>query len=357
MTIRPLASAFVLTVAMCLGCQRTVELKFVSSKEVLDLSDSLQQRVRDILEKECGTPSRPKLLGNESADVVRLRRGAAMYQQRCAACHGVTGDGNGAAAEHLYPKPRDYRRGIFKFTSTPYGAKPRREDLRRTIRHGAKGTSMPSFAQLADDDLEVVLDYVLVLTHRGELELQLAIEGANEDEVSDEAIEQAIGLIADQWKLAKEQVVWPLTKMPQYSDESVELGKKAFLTEEAGCFKCHGPDGRGHTTDNAQGFNDVWGFKTRAADLTAGMFHGGNRPEDIYRRIFSGINGTPMPSFETKLSSQPETFWHLVHYVQYISSARRREVMAGHAQRLGTAASDSGQATETKATTDEAPAQ
>jgi mono/diheme cytochrome c family protein len=353
--MRPFASALVLMAAMCLGCQRTVELKFVSSKEVLDLSEPLQQRVREILDKECGTPARPKLLGDKAADVVRLRRGAAIYQQRCAACHGVTGDGNGVAAEYLYPRPRDYRRGVFKFTSTPYGAKPRREDLRRTIRHGAKGTSMPSFAQLPEDELEAVLDYVLVLTHRGELELQLAIEADNEDEVSDEAIEQSTNLIVDQWKMAREQLVWPLTKMPPYSDESVELGKKAFLTEEAGCFKCHGPDGRGRTTDNAQGFNDVWGFKTRAADLTAGMYHGGNRPDDIYRRIFSGINGTPMPSFQTKLSSQPDTFWHLVHYVQYISSARRREVMAGHAQRQRAAAGD--QETETKAVTDEASAQ
>ncbi|HVA45586.1 MAG TPA: c-type cytochrome [Pirellulales bacterium] len=324
MTIRPLVGALILLAAMCLGCQRQVELQYVSSKEVLDLSGPLQQRVREILDKNCGTPVRPKLLGDESADVTHLRRGAAIYQKRCVACHGATGDGNGEAAAYLSPRPRDYRRGIFKFTSTPYGAKPRREDLRRTLRHGAKGTSMPSFAQLPEDELEAVLDYVLVLTHRGELELQLAVEADNEDEISDEALEESITMIVGQWKEAKQQAVWPLTKMPLYSEESVALGKKAFLTEEAGCYKCHGSDGRGRTTDNAQGFNDVWGVKTRAADLTAGMFHGGNRPEDIYRRIFSGINGTPMPSFEAKLSKEPDTFWHLVHYVQFISSARRR---------------------------------
>jgi mono/diheme cytochrome c family protein len=333
-TMRPIAGAVVSLALFCLGCQRTVESPYVSSKEVLDLSTELQTRVRELLDLHCGTRVNPKLLGSESAAVVHLRQGAAIYQKRCAACHGVTGDGNGVAAEYLYPRPRDYRRGIFKFTSTPYGAKPRRDDLRRTIRHGAKGTSMPSFAQLPDDEIEAVLDYVLVLTHRGELELQLALEAANEDEISDDAVAGAVAFITDQWKEAKDQRVWPLTKMPAYSEESVALGKKAFLTEEAGCFKCHGDDGRGRTTDNAQGFNDVWGFKTRAADLTAGMFHGGNRPEDIYRRIFSGINGTPMPSFEAKLSSEPDTFWHLVHYVQFVSSARRREVMAARGQHL-----------------------
>ena len=340
-TRRSLAGALICLAATCLGCQRTAEIQYVSSKETLDLDEPLQSRVRELLTQHCGTPASPKLLGSESADVVRLRRGQAIYQQRCAACHGATGDGNGEAAEYLYPRPRDYRRGIFKFTSTPYGAKPRREDLLRTLRQGAKGTSMPSFVQLPDDELEAVLDYVLVLTHRGELELALAIEAGNEDEISDDAVNDSIAFILDQWKLAKEQQVWPLTKAPLYSQESADLGEKAFLTEEAGCVKCHGKDGRGRTTDNAQGFDDVWGFKTRAADLTAGMYHGGNRPEDIYRRIFSGINGTPMPSFKDKLSKEPDTFWHLVHYVQRVSAARRQELLDQQAKRRKAAAASS----------------
>jgi hypothetical protein len=65
----------------------------------------------------------------------------------------------------------------------------------------------------------------------------------------------------------------------------------------------------------------------RSADLTAGMFHGGDRPIDIYRRIFAGINGTPMPGFGQSLAEQPETIWNLVHFVQYISSTRRRDVI------------------------------
>lgn len=333
MTRRSFAGGLVCLAGLCLGCQRAAEIQYVSSKEVLDLDEALQARLRDLLVKHCGAPAQPKLLGDDAADVARLRRGAAIYQQRCAACHGATGDGAGPAAEHLYPRPRDYRRGMFKFTSTPYGAKPRRADLLRTLRQGAKGTSMPSFAQLPGEDLEAVLDYVLVLTHRGELELSLAVEATNEDEISDEAVDDSIAFILDQWKLANEQQVWPLTKAPLYSQASVNLGEKAFLTEEAGCFKCHGKDGRGLTSENAKGFDDVWGFKIRAADLTAGMFHGGNRPEDIYRRIFSGINGTPMPSFKDKLAKEPDTFWHLVHYVQYISSARRRAVTAEQARR------------------------
>ena len=90
-----------------------------------------------------------------------------MFQKRCVGCHGDSGDGNGPAAAYLYPRPRDYRRGIFKFGSTPYGAKPRREDLVRVVRQGARGTLMPDFKFLSDEDLQAVVDYVLVLTHRG----------------------------------------------------------------------------------------------------------------------------------------------------------------------------------------------
>jgi hypothetical protein len=68
---------------------------------------------------------------------------------------------------------------------------------------------------------------------------------------------------------------------------------------------------------------DFWGHPTKAADLTSGLLHGGHRPEDVYRRIYNGISGTPMPSFQTNLGSEPDTFWDLVSYVMYVSNRRR----------------------------------
>jgi mono/diheme cytochrome c family protein len=313
--------------AACAGCQRSPELQFVSSELVKQLSQPLQEQIENQLTQSCGTPANPKLLGDETMPRDHLLRGAAVYQQRCMACHGVTGDGAGPAAEYMNPRPRDYRRGIFKFTSTPYGAKPRREDLLRTVRRGAKGTSMPSFALLPDEDIEAVVDYVLALTHRGELEVLLALEAETEDEIAPQRVPELIKEITDQWNEANSQVVLPLTKMPPYSPESIELGKQAFLSEVAGCVKCHGPDGRAAITENVEEFKDAWGHQTRAADLTSGMFHGGDRPDDIYRRIYAGINGTPMPSYDQKLSAQPETFWHLVHFVKSVSGERRRAVV------------------------------
>jgi hypothetical protein len=52
------------------------------------------------------------------------------------------------------------------------------------------------------------------------------------------------------------------------------------------------------------------------------MLHGGRRPIDIYRRIYAGINGTPMPAFGDALADQPDTMWHLVHYIMSIVENR-----------------------------------
>lgn len=345
-----------LLLAVVAGCQRTPELTYVSSKEVLDLDEKLQAPIRELLLKYCGTPAAPKFLGHDDMPAVHLKYGAEVYQRRCAACHGVTGDGKGEVAANMYPRPRDYRKGLFKFSSTPFGVKPVREDLVRTVRQGAKGTSMPSFNLLTDDDLQAVVDYVLALSYRGQLEELLMTEAVNEETVEPSNVTGYIQEIHEAWKRAEEQVIIPLTRNPPYSKETIELGKKLFLTEEAGCFKCHGPDGRGQKATDPAGNKDVWGFPAPAADLTAGMFHGGGRPEDIYRRIYGGISGSVMPSFKDKLSDRPETFWHLVHYVQYVSDARRREVLAGETQAKGVApASQEGGASTDSAKASTAP--
>ena len=294
----------VLAVLVC-GCERAAEPVYTLRPDVQELSPELRQAISQELLKYCGTPQHPKLLGSPDASPIELERGAAVFQHRCVGCHGVTGDGNGPAAEFLYPRPRDYRRGIFKFTSTAYGAKPRREDLLRIVRHGARGTSMPEFKLLGDEDLQAVVDYVLVLTHRGELEHALAIEADEDEAIDPKTTPELIASIMARWHDAAGHAVEPLTRETPYDQESIERGRKAFLTETAGCYKCHGPNGRGQPVDNPEGFKDAWGHATRAADLTAGMFHGGGRSVDIYRRIYSGINGTPMPGFSANWRPPP----------------------------------------------------
>jgi len=314
-----------LVALVCLaGCERAAERSYNSAANLADLDPELQAAVQSQLRKWCGTANDPKLLGSDAADDQLLMHGAEVYRRNCEHCHGVTGDGAGPAAEYLVPRPRDYRKGIFKFTSTAYGAKPRPEDLMRTIERGVPGTSMPSFRLMPKHDLDAVFEYVLALTHRGELEQQLIAEAESEGELTDESVEGLVRNVLDRWKSAQENYVEADTKMPPVTAESIAAGAAIFQKRE--CFKCHGRDGRGGLAGGIEVGNDAWGQKAPAADLTSGMLHGGQLPLDIYRRISSGINGTPMPAFKDAFAGEPEAIWQLTHYVLSLADQRRRGV-------------------------------
>ncbi|QEH36830.1 Cytochrome c6 [Aquisphaera giovannonii] len=315
----PIGLTIGLLLASGAGCARQPEPRFTLSAASQKLKPEFQQQIAKILAERCGRPLAPKLVGSPSAAPAYLGRGAEIYARYCVQCHGVNGDGNGVAAAYLIPRPRNYQLGIFKFTSTTYGSKPLRDDLIRTVRRGIRGTSMPAFPLFAPKDVEAVVDYVLALTHRGELEAKLA-EAAEFDEQIDEAkLPEMAAEIATRWDDAKAHVVYPATPMPTFKKANLEAGKKAF--ETVGCAKCHGEDGRGMMASNVG--TDAWGFPTKAADLTSGMLRGGTEPLDIYRHIDSGINGTPMPSFRDTLKAQPETVWNLVSYVLHVADIRR----------------------------------
>lgn len=369
-----LALGMTLGFVMWGGCARQPEPLYELQSKTQSLTNKQQQQIQDHLLRHFGTPLHPHLrleladaaqgdstaesadnpsannpsannpsAAKDSSEIfsrAHLEFGARVFQDRCAGCHGSTGDGNGEVAAFLQPKPRDYRLGVFKFTSTPYGVKPTRQDLLRTVRKGAKGTSMPAFALLSDEELESVVDYVVLLAYRGELEQKVVQFAATEldADANLESVDFADNLAAihEQWKQAETQIVMPLSPQPPYSDETIAQGRKAFLTR--GCSKCHGEEGKGQTAWLSSEFlaqqasappeqrvqinYDTWGHTAPAADLTSGLLHGGRRKIDIYRRIHNGINGTPMPSFGQALATEPETIWHLVHYVTSVVEGR-----------------------------------
>lgn len=308
------------------GCEPPPVPEWSVGEQLTKVEDKeVRAKIESELAATFGTPLTPLKPGATVEQLAHLRFGAQIYTRRCAQCHGASGDGNGPAAAYLKPRPRDYRRGIFKFTSTPYGKRPRREDLLRTVRQGIVGTSMPSFALLPPSELNAVVDYVIFLAQRGETEYLL---GAYAEAEEDAVLTDAWAEVLASWAESAEETVRPLTIMPAMTPETIELGRQAFLSE--GCSKCHGPDGRGKSQDNVG--TDTWGFATNAADITSGMLHGGQRPIDIYRRISSGINGTPMPAFrevfdpagkDEATAKNPDTMWHLVHYVLHVANQRR----------------------------------
>ncbi|HUG91711.1 MAG TPA: cytochrome c [Planctomycetaceae bacterium] len=307
----------------------------------------------------------------------RLKHGRALYMEHCMHCHGVSGDGNGPTAPYLDPRPRDYRLGLFKFTSTGTGLKASRADLALTIRHGIPGTYMPSFLLLGDDELQAIVEYIRWLAMRGEFEkrmidelyvdhsqqaleerkrdeAQQRSEGSPPDETVDEAVaryleEEFPGVVdslgndlKDAWEQADlEDSVFkpaqprlpaeptPAAQLENALRESRERGLALYYSDKAKCATCHGPQGRGDgseifafrdipNTNPVQkyaepGLFDDWGQKIEPRDLTRGVFRGGRRPIDIYRRIAVGIKGTPMPAFASALSEQER--WDLVNFV------------------------------------------
>lgn len=339
--IRRRTAALALLFLLAGGCSQQAELAYTPREELKKLPEKQQQQIADALANYFGTPRFPKFMAVAPEDKQpkdakeplladrlarsHLQQGREVYTRQCAGCHGTTGDGQGPAAQYLNPPPRDYRLGRFKFGSTPRGDKPRRADLARIIRRGAKGTSMPTFRWMAQDELEAVIDYVTLLSSRGELEFRL-MKVAEQDLSEDDNIEAQLvaeqaQLIAQTWADADQRIVRPRTPEPQYTQESIDAGAKAFV--QLNCYKCHGRDGRGNKTLNVG--KDDWGRVAYAADLTTGMLHGGRRPVDIYRRIYSGINATPMPAFaqpdsgkaETE-TQRSETIWNLAHFVTSI---------------------------------------
>lgn len=302
------------------GCRPGELPEYVADARVQTLAPELQSALQKELVDYTGSYLQPQMLDDTEISLATLQRGQAVYQERCVQCHGVSGDGNGPAAHYMYPRPRDYRRGLFKFTSTPYGSRPLKSDLLRTVRLGIRGTSMPAFNLLPEADQAAVVDYVIMLSRRGELEEQLYLTAESEEEIDPEVVkEDLVPIVTGRWNEADASEVRPLTLPPKFTEEHVTRGRQAFLTK--GCSKCHGDDGRGQTAENRG--DDVWGFPTRAADLTSGMLHGGPRPVDVYQRIYNGINGTPMPGFANALKDEPDTLWDLVAYVMHVSSRRR----------------------------------
>ena len=335
------------------GCSRLPDATYTLrvDAEKIDLPEKHKQQIAEYLESFHGTPANPRMAlpageeaeelsdaepGTAAADAagaiprvdkpdydrLTLQRGHAVYTAQCAGCHGTTGDGKGPAGDYLNPPPRDYRNGVFKFTSTPRGSKPRHDDLKRILKYGAKGTSMPAFRFLPEEDIDAVIKYVQVLSARGELEINLIREATDElleeDDFDPEVVAEYVTTISDSWDAANDELVRAVSVEPPRTSETIQAGAAHFA--DMYCVKCHNRDARGSKTADVG--VDVWGRIAYPADLSMGMLHGGRRPIDIYRRIYSGINGTPMPSSKDPDTTKNETaeersqrIWELVHFV------------------------------------------
>ena len=258
-----------------------------------------------------------------------------LYRQQCLYCHGVEGGGDGPTAATLDPRPRDFRKGIFKFTAVKQKARPRREDLVHILDVGVYGTAMTTFRRLSEAEREGLADYVRLLAIRGEVEGLLLAAHAEGDELYDAQADSSFAAIWGKWRKAREQFIAFDGVVSADTPAMRTRGKELYLdTKKGNCVSCHGAEGLGDGIlvwkIDAQGrrvpaYQDDWGFDIKPANLRTGIFRGGYRPIDIYRRIYAGINGGPMPGVgeskdaEGKPLLSAEDMWALVHYVRSLS--------------------------------------
>jgi mono/diheme cytochrome c family protein len=331
-------------VALCVcwasGCGAPATKYSLSEDARSKLDGNAQAQLASALEDYFGTPTAPKipdpLKPVIKANEESLAQGAASYRRLCMHCHGLGGDGNGPTARFVQPLPRDYRRGIFKFTSTDQSTQPTRDDLMRTLKLGVPGTSMPSFALFPQQEVDNVLDYVILLSVRGQSEGFVVSEvetgGAA---INREIVDEQASVVARRWVGTDAKVVKPKVPRPEPDAESIERGRKLFLSERSQCTKCHGKEGLGDGLLNdpnadPKDTKDSWGHQARPANLTLGVYRGGRRPIDLFRRIHSGIKGTPMPAQSTNLKD--EEIWDVVNYITALPYMEQAEgsTSSGH---------------------------
>lgn len=278
-----------------------------------------------------------------------LRDSAELYRQECLHCHGVEGGGDGptsgpAERPFLDPRPRDYRLGIFKFTSVKDKARPRREDIFHVLDQGVYGTAMPSFRRFSVSERWGLVDYVRLLAIRGEFERRLVNEYLEEEHLSAEVEIEILKELWDKWAEAKSKVVAFEGEIPDPTPAMLSRGKELFHDAQKGnCASCHGDGGLGDGPaafkiddqgEKVSAYLDDWGQPILPRNLVRGLYRGGRRPIDIYRRIYAGINGGPMPALgESKdAAGNPlltsDDMWALVHYVRSLSE-RDEAVVAG----------------------------
>jgi mono/diheme cytochrome c family protein len=198
-----------------------------------------------------------------------------------------------------------------------------------------------------------LVEYVRYLAIRGEVERRLITKAVREGLVlePDQPEAQAVAReVVLRWSTSEAEVVpipAPKTLSASEMEESIQRGKEWYVSELTACAKCHGSQGYG---DGASQDFDDWtkdwtvlsgidpkdkaewkAMKVHGAlrpvidrprNFAWNSYRGGNKAEDLFRRLILGIEGTPMPPIARATGGNPgltdEQIWDLVHYVMSI---------------------------------------
>ena len=265
----------------------------------------------------------------KSAQETLLAEGQAAYETYCIGCHGATGDGHGAAAGFLSPRPRDFQKANFKFSSTRSGRLPADEDLKRTIRFGLKGTAMSAWDRLSDRTVAALVAHIKTFSPKWR-ERQPA---------------QAIPLVED-----------PYRSTPDKS-EAIARGEMIYHGY-ATCWTCHPAyvsdakineylvavessprPGFRQDLRHSVGKVNTEGELTYPPDFLRDFVRSGATVADLYRSIAAGITGTAMPTWVDSMEYasteghgplvETQDLWAISYYVQSLLARRPAKLAMG----------------------------
>jgi mono/diheme cytochrome c family protein len=226
-------------------------------------------------------PAEPSTSEPVIDDALRAR-GASLFADHCATCHGAHGEGNGPTAAQLQHPPANFTVGTYELRTTEHEALPADLDLFRTITRGVHGTAMPPWFALPERDRWALAAHLKTLSKQ-----------FSEDEAPPPV---------------------DVTHPPEVTAARVAHGHQLY--ETAGCASCHGASGRGDGPA-ASSLTYKSGAPARPRDLRIGRFHRGTRVPEIYLTLVTGLDGTPMASFAKVLSA--DDLWDVAMYVHELA--------------------------------------
>jgi len=103
--------------------------------------------------RELAVPA-PRLASAEA----RLR-GRSLFLEHCALCHGDRADGRGVRREGLTSQPRDFTDPSWRSRTSP-------RRIFFTIREGSRGTPMPAWGILTDEEIWDLTAYLISVGER-----------------------------------------------------------------------------------------------------------------------------------------------------------------------------------------------
>lgn len=211
--------------------------------------------------------------------------GPGLYDRFCLACHGADGTGRGPGAVVIWPPPRDFSTGDYKWRSTSSGKPPTDLDLERAIRFGVPGTSMHAFGpSLNANEVDALVAHLKTFAPR---------------------------------KFRRDAT--PLS-LPPAQERKADLARGEALFTTAGCIKCHGPEGKGDGPSSTE-LKDASGRLSPPYDLNTIALRRPHAPDsdpvaDIYMSLLTGLSGSPMPAYEGAVPTAD--LWAIASFVQSI---------------------------------------